>query len=846
MGPHFSLRITPTPQTYKFSSCTMLTKITLDPLNDADTDLVVCQNGIKTVLCRLKPRVYENANVQFMFYEGDVVTFFASGGALVFVMGMGVFEYVNDDKPAVVVDNLDEVEMKNIICIKTNLSHNDKNVFDKYEVCRNDDTKDMISKQDNKNVAKDNDIELVDKINKYADIDTKHILKNYLKENTFVNEKHLEGNGNTKDASNEEFVSIDTGKSNENINENKRIIYNSNNIEDCVLPSIKETTTKNKNLAIEKTMHIGNRFITLCIKNKTHFTYENDINFFKISSFNNSGEYYNKNCNDRCSLTVDFIVQKAVIGNIYQNHYNFTNCNYQYKKNCNVVFDSSSEKGICLVGNVLKDDLFNGTGRKRLRQYTKKVKKIKFSVTDKSKSLENTNESIINEEKNCEEIDVLNLPKNSIVDCEKESIMSGEKNVEEKDNFNSKISIADCRNKNSIGKEITEKYKETNIKTNIKTNEDKFCTLNKPKSNDNIKINIDKNKLNENDIINNSYKIEADYDSKNEKLSGLLDCSTSLNKNFNNEITAKNFEINEIKNQNAKSFMDYSINDVSKHSDVNEIEKIDKQKKTMNNVETNNNKNQVNKCTEKDEHTINNDLLENKNGMEIINDLSKIIDNNISVLHMHEKLSINMENCNQEKEIQLKSNKKRENHAKNMLQNNINKIDSDNETYNINADDISKKYKNNKTVNSIVVENKTLSLNEIPQEKVNITHTPKKGIIKDNFKDDTKQTELKKQGVEIITIKEGTGKACQKDDLVKILYKGKLENGKVFSKSNKKPFCFTLGRNSVIKGWEIGVLGMKIGETRRLIIDPKYGYGNKAVGKIPANSKLIFKVTLIE
>lgn len=68
------------------------------------------------------------------------------------------------------------------------------------------------------------------------------------------------------------------------------------------------------------------------------------------------------------------------------------------------------------------------------------------------------------------------------------------------------------------------------------------------------------------------------------------------------------------------------------------------------------------------------------------------------------------------------------------------------------------------------------------------------------------------------------------------------------SSANKKgsPFTFKLGAGEVIKGWDIGVIGMSVGGERRLTIPPLLAYGNKVVPGIPVNSKLIFDVKLLE
>ncbi|OJD24368.1 hypothetical protein ACJ73_04273 [Blastomyces percursus] len=103
------------------------------------------------------------------------------------------------------------------------------------------------------------------------------------------------------------------------------------------------------------------------------------------------------------------------------------------------------------------------------------------------------------------------------------------------------------------------------------------------------------------------------------------------------------------------------------------------------------------------------------------------------------------------------------------------------------------------------------------------------------------------QGVKLDDKKLGSGRVAKKGDRVSMRYIGKLENGKVFD-ANKKgpPFSFKLGSGEVIKGWDIGIPGMAVGGERRVTIPSHLAYGKKALPGIPANSKLIFDVKLLD
>lgn len=97
-------------------------------------------------------------------------------------------------------------------------------------------------------------------------------------------------------------------------------------------------------------------------------------------------------------------------------------------------------------------------------------------------------------------------------------------------------------------------------------------------------------------------------------------------------------------------------------------------------------------------------------------------------------------------------------------------------------------------------------------------------------------------------IKEGAGKEASEGDTVLVHYAGTLQDGTEFDNSRKRgdAFEFTLGAGMVIKGWDEGVVGMKEGGERILVIPPEKGYGDQGIGPIPGGATLIFKIELLE
>lgn len=112
----------------------------------------------------------------------------------------------------------------------------------------------------------------------------------------------------------------------------------------------------------------------------------------------------------------------------------------------------------------------------------------------------------------------------------------------------------------------------------------------------------------------------------------------------------------------------------------------------------------------------------------------------------------------------------------------------------------------------------------------------------------TSQPQASQQGLQKEDLTVGNGDEAVAGKKVTVNYVGTLTNGTKFDSSydRNQPFSFNLGAGEVIQGWDQGVVGMKVGGKRKLVIPPELGYGGQAAGSIPPNSTLIFEIELLK
>jgi len=142
-----------------------------------------------------------------------------------------------------------------------------------------------------------------------------------------------------------------------------------------------------------------------------------------------------------------------------------------------------------------------------------------------------------------------------------------------------------------------------------------------------------------------------------------------------------------------------------------------------------------------------------------------------------------------------------------------------------------------------------LNLNQNQTADLNSQNPQNQNKEAENKNNNKMETQTLADGLQITDEVVGTGAEAISGKTVTVNYSGALTDGKKFDSSYDRgqPFSFVLGAGQVIRGWDEGVAGMKVGGKRKLVIPANLAYGDQAVGNglIPANSTLIFEVELL-
>ena len=159
----------------------------------------------------------------------------------------------------------------------------------------------------------------------------------------------------------------------------------------------------------------------------------------------------------------------------------------------------------------------------------------------------------------------------------------------------------------------------------------------------------------------------------------------------------------------------------------------------------------------------------------------------------------------------------------------------------------------NAAQSDIKIESKTITSESKSSTKGNIfeldpSNPNPKLFAMANETENVQNSKTTESGLIISDLVVGDGEVALSGSTVTVNYTGTLENGDQFDSSiGRAPFSFPLGAGRVIKGWDEGVSGMKVGGKRKLTIPPDLGYGARGAGNvIPANATLIFEVELLK